>query len=1291
MKTRKIKTLLALALVVVLFSALITPLLPAALAASPSAIDPADFAEPDFEYRPGVRWWWPGNAALKEDLVNQVDYLADNGFGVVEIVAFTNGFLSDGYPEATGTNANISHGMPGYDHAAILSYDTPDYYDKLEAVVKRCNERGIVVDLNMGSGYLASDDSVELKDSQAHMALGRITLTAADTSPITDIVVPAVEASIFYGIKIQGSRAGDWDPSEAHLCAVIVARITTPNAAALTNYRNSILDFSDPKDPTILKQYLQRQTLDFENAVVYEASELVDGKIPSFTPGAAASYEVIALYSIPTGSVALNAVRENAQGKRAYVVDHMSAEACKNFVNGWLGDPDLNRIVNNYNIRGAFNDSYEFWMDRYFNKRVYELAKEAAAPDGMLGYDITKYIPSFYTILSNSFTLSANNGLGTYDAYKSLPSGLNGGAAQFFTAVDSRITYDYNQLINKAFQEGMEAFTDTFALYDADGSGILYRQQAYNPPIDTLKSSKYVGIPETEGENENSMRRVASGAHLYGKNLVTCEVFTLGNVPFNVTAQKIKTGFDTMAVSGVNNFFYHGLNAPYYGSGTEMEDGLFPEEGWRGWTTIGVEMAATDALSPYYKEMNMYAARANFAMQQGKPSSDVAVYLPLFGGAPDLAHNAITTLNRNGLTWDLINDDCIVEELTWNAGGNGKLKTAAGMTYNALIIYQQTIPVRTMEALLALAKAGAPIIFYGNLPNAQPSYAGGNYAALNTLVGTLAGQILAENSVTQIAAASGTNANVPALATLLFSVCDPDIYCGLLDNSDVRLNRRALSTGGELAYIRNSNATATRSITLKVDPSLPNAYWLDQSNGKIYKADVVNGSVTITLNPIGAIILLCEPSGVAMPGSAVSKGLPVSIDQYKVLGTTALAGTGFTLTVTADNFNTAGGTSAGVVPGAEVTRVFTGNVLGSWATSGFQGNALRYVSSPGYYTTKIQVDLDDYAENRMILDLGTVSHAATVIVNGVTVGQLFAPPYRIDITGALTGGENEITIEAQPLKFNRRVGLREAYMADKVANKRYAFYAGNVSGSPGSAGLVGPVNLLTVEGRVDIAIEAGIRANDANVIINNPASYTVSMINATGAGVVELSFVFDGEVLAKDSIAVTPKSGFIAHMLEPAPVFTYLGAGMWECAVKLMYLNNVKTNNPLDAVVISGTVIDYEPAVVTLTGFAASGDNGAGMGAMPSIIVAPVATVTVGAKPPLYSKYDLNQDGVIDEIDLLYLIYFYQWNDRDPGWATDGLYGVYAKDCDFQVNGKVDLADMIELTANYGPYDPFDW
>ncbi|MCL2164636.1 MAG: hypothetical protein FWH55_09655 [Oscillospiraceae bacterium] len=1267
MKSNFLSKSIAMVLTIALMGALIVPAASAASAVTISGIDPAEFADPGFECRPGVRWWWPGNAAKTEDLVAQVDYLADNGFGMVEIAGFTNGFLPATGPETTATNSNISHAMAGYDVAAINSYGTLAYYQKLEAVVKRCNERGIIVDLNMGSGYLANDFSLALEDSQAHMALGRKTITAADTNPITGIEVPEVEASIFYGAKIQGSLAGDWDASTAHLCAVIVAQITNANAASLSSPRNRTLDFTNPLAPVFLKTYEQRLNLDFENATVYEAFELVDGKIPSFTPSAAASYEVIALYSIPTGSVALNAIRQNAEGKRAYVVDHMNAEAVKNYIHGWLGNPGMDKVVENYNIRGAFNDSYEFWMDRYFNEKVYELAKEEAGPNGLLGYDLTKYIPSFYGVLTNSFTMSGNGGLGFY--YDSL-TGWGTGAVQFFNTVDSRILYDYNQLINKTFMEGMKAFSDTLGEYNADGSGILYRQQAYNPPIDTLKAAKYVDIPEGEQENETGLRRVSSGAHLYGKNLVTAEEFTLGNVPFNVTPQKMKLSYDLFAVSGVNNIFYHGLNAPYYGSGSEMENGLFPEEGWRGWSTIGVEMADTEAISPYYKTMNMYYARANYAMQAGKPSSDVALYMPLFGSVS--ANAPVVTMNRNGLTWDVINDDTITDDLIWQGG---KL-TNGIMDYSALIVNNTTVPVKTMQALKALAAAGAPIIFTA-MPNAQPSYCGGDYATQDALVVTLASEALAAGA-TQITVSGSTYS--AALADKLLSVCKPGINYDQQDNDDVRLNRRTLTSGGELAYIRNASTSADRSITLKVDPSLPNAYWLDQSNGKIYKAALTNGSVTITLKAVGAIILLCEPAGVTLDDEVVY-GLPFAIEQYHVIDSANLTDADFALTVTADNFNVSGGTTAGVLPGADETRVLTGAVLGSWVASGFQDNLLRYVSSPGVYATKIQVDdLDSYASNRMVLDLGTVNNAATVIVNDVVVGQLFAAPYQIDITDALLLGENEIKIEVQPLKHNRRIGLYQLYNSDKALYKQYMYYAGNVSGTtPVAAGLVGPVNLLTVEGRGASTVEASIRTTPT-VAIGGPASYTVSLMNATNSGIVTLSFTFDSRYL--DLTTATPLNGF-TFAPGGALAWEYVGGQMWKGTVKLYCPGFAKTNNPLDVLEISGVAGNLlGDTTVTLTDFTVTGDVYGFSGVMPSLIKTAEAATSIVTKT-VFSKYDLNHDGRIDELDLAIVVYYYLANDLEADWDVVKFDIASAKDCDVALNGRVDLADMIEVIANY--------
>jgi hypothetical protein len=244
--------------------------------------------------------------------------------------------------------------------------------------------------------------------------------------------------------------------------------------------------------------------------------------------------------------------------------------------------------------------------------------------------------------------------------------------------------------------------------------------------------------------------------------------------------------------------------------------------------------------------------------------------------------------------------------------------------------------------------------------------------------------------------------------------------------------------------------------------------------------------------------------------------------------------------------------------------------------------------------------------------------------------------------------------------------------------------------------MLGEAAIMTYTDAVVIPnVLADIRADEANVVVNNPASYTVSLDNAKGAAIVELSFTFDGYAMDKDSITATPLNGFTTGIYPSLPSFQYMGAGIWKGTVKYMYLPSgggyIKVDGPLDILKISGTAIGDGSATVTLTDFTVQGDNGAGVGPMPSQIRAAEATTAIGAKPAAYSKYDLNKDGSIDETDLLYLVYFYQWNDRDPDdvWNTSDLYGVFAKDCDFQVNGKVDLADMIELTANYGAYNPF--
>jgi hypothetical protein len=223
---------------------------------------------------------------------------------------------------------------------------------------------------------------------------------------------------------------------------------------------------------------------------------------------------------------------------------------------------------------------------------------------------------------------------------------------------------------------------------------------------------------------------------------------------------------------------------------------------------------------------------------------------------------------------------------------------------------------------------------------------------------------------------------------------------------------------------------------------------------------------------------------------------------------------------------------------------------------------------------------------------------------------------------------------------------------------------------------------------------ASIKANDAGAIINDSVSYTVYLDNPKGVGICELKFLVDDKFFDIPSIVTTPLNGFGRGAFDDLS-FEYKGSGIWEGTVKYMYIpfggGYVGVDNPLAVFTISGTAISTGQATITLSDYKASGDTGKGIGNFLALIRIPEASIPIASKPAVYSKYDLNKDGSIDGTDLLYLVYFYQRNDREPSWDTEDLYGVFAKDCDFQVNGRIDLADMIELIANYGVYDPFSW
>ena len=141
---------------------------------------------------------------------------------------------------------------------------------------------------------------------------------------------------------------------------------------------------------------------------------------------------------------------------------------------------------------------------------------------------------------------------------------------------------------------------------------------------------------------------------------------------------------------------------------------------------------------------------------------------------------------------------------------------------------------------------------------------------------------------------------------------------------------------------------------------------------------------------------------------------------------------------------------------------------------------------------------------------------------------------------------------------------------------------------------------------------------------------------------------------------------------------------MYKGTVKLMCPGFVTSGAPLEILKLSGSALSVlGQTTITLTDFMVTGNMDGFSGTMPSMIRTASATTDIVARAPTYSKYDLNQDGKINELDLAIAVFYYLANDLEPDWATVKFDIASAKDCDVAVNGVVDLADLIEIIANY--------
>lgn len=134
--------------------------------------------------------------------------------------------------------------------------------------------------------------------------------------------------------------------------------------------------------------------------------------------------------------------------------------------------------------------------------------------------------------------------------------------------------------------------------------------------------------------------------------------------------------------------------------------------------------------------------------------------------------------------------------------------------------------------------------------------------------------------------------------------------------------------------------------------------------------------------------------------------------------------------------------------------------LESWTNRPEDG--IRYFSGTASYLQGVNVSQERLKSGRRVyLDLGDVRHLAEVFVNDKPLGVLWKPPYRVDITEAAQPGANKVEVRVTNVWKNRLVGDQNLPAESRLTWTFYPFY--KAGDSLMESGLLGPVRLMSSE------------------------------------------------------------------------------------------------------------------------------------------------------------------------------------------------------------------------------------
>jgi hypothetical protein len=777
-------------------------------------------------------------------------------------------------------------------------------------------------------------------------------------------------------------------------------------------------------------------------------------------------------------------------------VDHFSKSAMESYCN-YLGGK----------FHQAFGDEFGKTVDSFFADS-FELANLASGINwstGLLdefktqkGYDLTPYLPAIWWEVGD---------------------------------ISPKIRFDVNDFLH---QTGLNVFFKTFLGW-CEAHHIQGRIQAYGFNADNIEASGMTHIPEMEitaGEKDAAdwfdtrigpKQYVASGAHIYGRKVVSAEVYTFIHWErYRETLEELKIASDGYLLAGATKFYNHGFNF-------SPEKIVSPTRS----LPFAAYIQPQNVWWKYYPKLAEYIARCSYLLRQGDFVPDIALYSPL---ANQWTKNVLNPrkwtrefdwgelgnlLISNGYNYDLINDDAL-QNLSKIEDGKIKIRN---MEYKVLILPNvEALPLKTLQFIEKYVDQGGIVIALERLPEKGTGFQ--DYLATDKQVQELTDRIFRIPKKTDIKPHNPYGLNEPKIAEGVImnpygkgrsyqiknvidrtiwwdkrsSTLDPFLetirqhiapdfgidfaYEGLRKNDGLTFIHRKVGER-DIYFVSNiQDKTSAIPVTFRIKNKLIRKW--NPYTGEItpvYQfSEVKDGiKVPLTLAPYESLFLEFAPGE---PEVYVTKTGFDQITGVKKSEITALACQNGTCNSTVNSggqekkvTSVVSGIPASLQVSGKWKMELKGNEFSAFTketeelSSWVEDPATRNFSGTGRYEITFQLPAEYLKKDiKLLLDLGKVGNVAEVILNDQNIGTVWMRGEKLETTKAVKEGSNKLVILVTNTLINRISAMKEAPAVPADLVPRFGSGAVN-SEIPRefgfkplpASGLMGPVQIAPVK------------------------------------------------------------------------------------------------------------------------------------------------------------------------------------------------------------------------------------